>query len=252
MRVVRNIGYIKRRRRTAKLMVLGGMLLLGGSWLLTLLYPTLFFVALAGLVFGFFFFNGGMQQIAKWSRNPRSDVVIDEELRHLNDRYTLIHYPDLPGRRPEHILILPTGMIVLTTRAMIGRMSVKGRIWRKLGNPLGRFFTLSTPQLGNPTIESEEQVKALHDFLEAENLPSRDTIEGIVVFVAENVEVDINEPTLPVLHVTELTEHIRSKTGDVTIGGKDREELIVGLSRGEAIESNAITSARPKKRVRAA
>lgn len=233
-------------------MVLGGLLLLGGSWLLTLLYPDLFFMALAGLVFGFFFFNGGMQQFAKWSRNPRADVVIDEELRHLNDRYTLIHYPDLPGRRPEHILVLPSGLLVLTTRAMVGRMSVNGRTWRKLGNPLGRFFTLSTPQLGNPTIESEEQVKALQDFLEAESLPAREAIEGVVVFIAENVEVEINEPTLPVLHVTELTEHIRSKSGDVTLSGKDRELLIAGLSRGEELESNAITSSRPKKRVRAA
>jgi hypothetical protein len=252
MRVVRNTGYIGRRRRAAKLMVVAGLLLLGGSWVLTLIYPDIIFIALAGLVFGFFFFNGGMQQIAKWSRNPRSDVVIDEELRHLNDRYTLIHYPDLPGRRPEHILVLPSGLMVMTTRELVGRMSVKGRSWRKLGNPLGRIFMLSTPQLGNPTVESEEQVKALHDFLEAEGLPGRETIEGVVLFVADNVEVEIDEPTLPVLHVTELLAHIRSKSGDVTIGGKEREQLLAGLSRGENLETNAVAPARPKKRIRAA
>jgi hypothetical protein len=233
-------------------MVFSGLLLLGGSWLLTLVYPDLFFIALTGLVFGFFFFNGGMQQLAKWARRPRADVVIDEELRSLNDRYTLIHYPDIPGRRPEHILILPTGLMVMTTREMVGRMSVKGRSWRKLGNPLGRFLMLSTPQLGNPTVESEEQVNALRAFIEAENLPAHVTIEGVVVFVADNVEVEIDEPTLPVLHVTELLTHIRASSGDVTIGGKEREQLVAALSRGEDLETNAVSSARPKKRVRAA
>jgi hypothetical protein len=111
MRVVRNIGYIKRRKRAGKIMVLVGLLLLGGSWGITLLYPDLFLMATVGLVFGFIGFNGGMQQIGRWSRKPRSDVVLDSQLARLNDRYTLIHYPDFPGRRPDHILVMPTGLL---------------------------------------------------------------------------------------------------------------------------------------------
>jgi hypothetical protein len=251
MRVVRNIGYIKRRKRAGKIMVLVGLLLLGGSWGITLLYPDLFLMATVGLVFGFIGFNGGMQQIGRWSRKPRSDVVLDSQLARLNDRYTLIHYPDFPGRRPDHILVMPTGLLVLTLREVTGRVLVKGRMWRKRGSPLGRMFMLSAPQLGNPTIENEEQVKVVSEFLKSEGHAV--DVQGAIVFVAQNIEVEINESPVPIVHVTELLDYVRdSLGGEVAISGRDRELIVEKLSRGEELERSAGTPVRPKKRVRAA
>lgn len=249
MRVVRNIGYVKRRRRAGRVIVFSGVLLLFGSWALSFLMPTLFLAAMLGLAFGFIFFNGGLQQLTRWSRKPRADEVLDQELRPLNDRFTLVHFPELPGRRPDHVLIMPSGLLVMTTREIQGRLSVKGRTWRKRGNPLGRMFFLGGPQLGNPTIENEEQVRVLQEFLTNESLPGQ--VEGAVVFVADLVEVEIVDPEIPVLHASEILDHVRQLSGDATLTGRDREQLAAQLSRGEEIEQDDPQPARPRKRVRA-
>ena len=207
MRIVRNTGYIKRRKRAGKMIVAAGLLVLIGSWIITLLYPTLFLLATVGLAVGFIFFNGGMQQLSRWSRRPRNDEIIDADLNRLNDRYALVHYPNVPGRRPDHVLIMPNGVLALTSREVTGSVKVKDRAWRKLGNPLTRMLLLGGPQLGNPTIENEEQVKALNTYLASKDLPSNAT--GAIVFVADKVEVDIENPTLPILHATELLDYVR-------------------------------------------
>jgi hypothetical protein len=250
MRVVRNVGYIKRRQRAAKLMVGLGLLVLLGSWAVYLTNSSIFLFAMIGLVFGFIFFNGGMQQIARWSRRPRADLAIDSELQRLNDRYTLIHFPQIPGRRPDHVLVTPQGPLVFTSREAVGRMSVNGRRWRKRSNPLGLLFSFGGPQLGNPTIENEEQVKGLQEFMTSESLPGEPF--GAVVFVADNVEVEIVDSPIPVLHVTELYDHVRSIPANITLSGGDRDRLAEGLARGEELERSAAAPPRPKKKVRAA
>lgn len=251
MRVIRNTGYIKRRKRAAKIMVLGGLTLLGGSWLITLFYPDLFLMATVGLVFGFLGFNGGMQQVGRWSRKPRADLLLDNELARLNDRFTLIHYPDFPGRRPDHVLVMPTGVLVLTPREITGRAQVRGKMWRKKGSPIGRMFMLSAPQLGNPTIENEGQIAAVTSALESEGLTP--DVQGVIVFLAVNIEVEIIDSEAVVLHLTELLDYVRDDLGgEVTVSGRDRELIVEKLARGEELERNAVTPARPRKKVKAA
>jgi len=250
MRVVRNTGYIKRRKRAAQMMVGAGLLLLLSSWGVYLIRPEIFLFAMVGLAFGFIFFNGGMQQMTRWARRPRSDIVIDNQLKSLNDRFTLIHYPDIPGRRPDHILISPAGVLVMTTREAHGRLSVKGTRWRQRRAPFLSLFSLGGPQLGNPSVENEEQVKAVREFLTAENLTIEPT--GAIVFVADNVEVEMEDTPVTILHATELHDHLLETGSEVTVGGRERDQLVEKLSRGEALERSVDKVTRPKKRVRAA
>lgn len=251
MRVVRNTGYIKARKRASRIMVALGMALMGGSWFFAVAQPDLFLFATVGLAFGFIFFNGGMQQVSRWSRRPRTDVLLDTVLQRLTDRYTLIHYPKLPGYRPDHVLVSPAGVIVITPREIGGRMSVNGSRWRRLGSPLGRMFSYGGPQLGNPTLESEKQVAAVKEVLDAENLGT--AVEAAIVFVHDNVEVEMQESAVPVLHVTELYDHIRSEGTQVTLGTRERDLAIEKLSVGEQIERSTSTQAPiKKKKVRAA
>jgi hypothetical protein len=250
MRVVRNVGYIKRRKRAAQMMVAIGLLLLIGSWSVYIFQPDIFLFAMIGLAFGFLLFNGGMQQMTRWARRPRSDLVIDKELQALNDRYTLIHYPDIPGRRPDHVLVSPTGLLVMTSRETHGRMSVKGTRWRKRSNPMLSIFSMGGPQLGNPSLENQDHVAAVRDFLASEKIAAEPA--GAIVFVADNVEVAIEDTPIPVLHVTELHDHVLVTAGAVTVGGRERDQIAETLSRGEEMERSVDKPARPKKRVRAA
>lgn len=248
VRVVRNIGYVRKRRRVARIMVVVGLLLILTAIAFTL-SPGLLFFAYAGLIIGFLTFNGGMQQVGRWSRKPRNDEVLDAALSRLNDRYALIHYAEFPGRRPDHILITPAGIMVLSTREIAGRVSVNGRRWRKRGSPFGFIFGMSGPQLGNPTIENEEQIATLTTFLTEENIQAH--VEGAVVFLHPNVEVEVQDETVPVVHVTELYDYVRDRSDVVSLGNRERDALIEKLSRGEELERVGSSPATPKKKLRA-
>lgn len=214
------------------------------------LYPGFIYFAYAGLIVGFLTFNGGMQQLAKWGRKPRNDEILDLSLSRLNDRYAMIHYAEFPGRRPDHVLVTPSGILVLSTREIAGRVRVNGKKWRKIGSPFGFIFGMSGPQLGNPTIENEEQIRSLQAYLSAELLEAR--VDGAVVFVHPNVEIEVEEETLPIVHVTDLLDFVREQAEEVTLGTRERDTLIDKLSRGDDLERAGSAAAPPKKKIRAA
>src|SRR5918998_3815 len=121
MRVVRNIGYVKRRKRLARWAALGGFAMLGATFWLAL-DPSLILLAYVPLLVGTLVFHFGMQQIAKWNRNPRNDVLLDTRLQQLPDKFELIHYASVGKRTVEHLLLHPGGVLVLTVRELPGRV----------------------------------------------------------------------------------------------------------------------------------
>lgn len=252
MRVVRNNDYIKRRQRGSRLMVWLGVLGLFSSIVMTF-YPQLILPAYGVLIFGFIFFNSGMQQLAKWNRRPRPDEMLDDALRRLNDRYTLIHYPNVPGNRPEHVLIFPAGLLVITTRELAGRVRVELNKWRKADRSFLSIFRLGGPQLGNPTAESEMQQQALRSFLEAHDLPGVDLVDGIVVFLNPRAELEVVSSDLTVVKVDELVNAVRDFGTEGLIPAKQRDEIITALSEGEGVEGpiSLPTRAASAKRARA-
>jgi hypothetical protein len=72
------------------------------------------------------------------------------------------------------------------------------------------------------------------------------------VFVHPNVEVEVENETLPIVHVTDLYDFVREHTDGVSLGTKERDQLVDKLSRGDELERVGATSATPKKKIRAA
>jgi hypothetical protein len=235
MRVVRNNGYLRRRRRTARWLVFGGVMGLALAMVMVL-RPALIIPAYGVLIVGFLVFNSGMQQLTKWSRRPRADEVLDQLLRRLNDRYTLVHYPDTGGWRPEHVLIAPVGLIVITTRAVPGKVRVEGDSWSRVGNWFVRFFGLGGPQLGNPTIECRRQQESLEDFLTLNDLPGKEHIDGIIVFLNPRAELEVVESDLSVVMADELLHTVRELGTEANLPNDPRKEIIGTISQGEEIE----------------
>jgi hypothetical protein len=243
MRVVRNNGYIRRRRRAARWLVFAGLMGLFLAMAMTL-RPALILPAYGVLIIGFLVFNAGMQQIGKWSRRPRADEVLDSLLRRLNDRYTLIHYPNMDGWRPEHVLVFPGGLVVLTPRAVHGKVRVEGDRWSRVGNFFIRFFGLGGPQLGNPTLECNRQQEALVTFLTLNDLPGVDEVEGLIVFLNPRVELEVVSSDLTVLEADELLHAIRDLGSESRLHNEQRKELVAALSLGEEIEGPTSLPAR--------
>lgn len=252
VRIVRNSKFINRRKRFSKLFVLLGVLMLFGSALPALTgRETLVLPAYGALVLGFVLFIGGMQQVTKWSRRPRADVQLDETLARLNDRYAIFHYIDIGKQSPDHIVVTPGGALVVTTKDVRGLVRLSGTRWRKQGALFGRLFSLGAPQLGNPTLENKLQVETLEAFFDKANLPG--DVEGIIVFISDNVEIEMREPELEVLHYTELAEYVRDVGAEVTLPNAERSSIVEALTVGDGLEIiGGSTPTRPRKKVRAA
>lgn len=246
MKIIRHDAYIAKRRRNSKLIALVGFLLLTGTLFLAL-NPRLILISYLLMLGGFVLFNIGMQQVGKWSRNPRNDQMIDQHLKALPDRYAIVHYAEVGKRRIEHILVHPGGALALTAKEIDGEIHQRQQRWRRKSAGLRRFFTFSGPQLGNPSVETDRDVAELERFLESHQLEVE--VEGAIAFVHPAVELHIEEPDYPVLHGDELAGFVGTLPADESFTAREREQL-VGLLKGSEVVNAPVATGRrrPVKR----
>ncbi len=250
MRIIRNLDYVKTKRRNARLSAVGGFVLLMSTFFLTL-NPNTFIFSYVLLIFGFIIFSQGMRDITKWSRPVRNDQVLDRKLATLNDQYTLIHYARIGRRVVEHMLVFPGGVLVLTAKEYFGEVNVKGRRWRQGGFGLRRVFGLSGPQLGNPSIETDISIAAVEKHLEAEQFEAE--LHGAIVFVDPRTTINAETPDYPIVMPDELTKFVQEEPADDSIKPADRTRLAELLDGGGTLENApSSTRRRPVKRRAAA
>lgn len=242
MKIIRHDAYIAKRKRSSKLIALLGFLMLTGTLFLALL-PNLLLPSYLLMLFGFVLFNIGMQQVGKWSRNPRNDQVLDHQLKALPDRYAMVHYAPVGKRRLDHILIHPGGALVITAKEIDGAVEERKSRWRRKGTGLRRFLSFSGPQLGNPSIETDTAIGALETFLTEKQFEV--DVEGAVVFIHPHVELDIEDPDFPVLHGEELAAFVTSLPAAEALSSRDRERLVALLQGSEIV---AVPAQAPRRR----
>jgi len=255
MKIYRDLEYVKKRKRMATLSAVAGVALLGSAfWAATAAGPAAVLVAYLPLLAGTIIFHLGMQQVGKWNRAQRNDVILDALLKDLGDRYTLVHYAKLGKRVVEHALIYPGGVLAITTKEVPGEVSyrpseVSGRDgrWRKVGQGLSRFFGMGGPQVGNPTGEAATDVQALESTLAAEHLEA--DVDAVVAFVNPQVRLDVIEPDFPVTNAEGLRPYIASLPADPTLQSAERQRLLELLLREGSFElPQATPTRRPVKR----
>ncbi|MEA2512984.1 MAG: hypothetical protein QOF33_3292 [Thermomicrobiales bacterium] len=254
MRLVRNIGYVKRRKRFARLSALFGFLFLAATFPLVFVWgqsSNLVIVAYVLLFAGFVLFNMGMQQLGKWSntpRHPRNDLALDSKLQPLSDKYVLIHYARLGKRVVEHLLIHPGGVLAIMAKDYPGKVTVRGNRWRRKGVGLTRMFGMSGPQLGNPSVETEQAVEAVEETLKAGQLEV--DVSSVIVFVSSMVDLDVEEPTHPTILLDDLPGFIRSLEIDPSLRATDRDTLTALLGKGEELERQEVRRTRRPVKVK--
>ncbi len=247
MRIVRNVGYVTRRKRTARWTALLGFVMLASTMVLTYRFPALILIAYALLFAGMVTFHLGMQQLGKWSRTPRNDQLIDGLLKTLGDKYSLVHYAELGKRTIEHVLVHPGGVLALTARELPGRVQLKRGRWRKLGGGLGRLFGMGGPQLGNPTADADSDTAALRDYLTEHQLEAE--VDAALVFLNPRIELDVEEPDYPVTNAEGLPEFVRALPEDGSLRPAERQALLDLLAKGERLErQEPVSRRRPVKR----
>jgi hypothetical protein len=247
MRIIRHSSYIQQRKRRARWLALIGFAVLT-STLFIALNPALILPSYIAMLGGFVTFNIGMQQIGRWSRNPRNDQLLDRHLDKLGERYALVHYADAGGKHIDHVLIYPGGALVLTAKEIDGEISVKGNRWRRKSRGLRRLFSFSGPQLGNPGQETDSAVATLETFLEKSQLEI--DVNGVIVFLHPLAELDVESPEYPVLHNDEVASFVHSLEPDESFSKVERDRLIALLSEGADAQAPTTTASRrrPVKR----
>jgi hypothetical protein len=252
LRVHRNIGYIENRQKRTRKFVGLGIVLLASAVITPIVGPSQNFIIVSyiALIIGFFSFIYGTQQYSKWRRRPRIDEALDAALARLSDRFTLIHYPELGHNSPEHVVVSPGGVIVLTAKDVSGRISVDGKRWRQHKLIFLRFFNLGAPSLGAPTAENELQMDTLEAIFDEHAVPGE--IEGVIVFMPDDVEIQMNEPESTIAHVSELFDLIREIGSEVQLGNDDRNQIVELLTVGTRFETTGARSSRPKKKIKVA
>jgi len=222
--VARNLEQVQSNKRLSRLKVLAGVLLfLIGAPISFLGNVTFLLVAYTAVIIGFILFNSGLQGVAKWGRKVRNDQLVDQELRRLSDRYTLVHYPRIGNRTLDHVLVHETGLVVMSSKEVIGRVEVRGTRYRKPGQSMiGRFIGMGGPQLGQPPVENGLDRKALLEALAAaateRHWPTDVPVDGLIVFIAPRLVLNADDAAdPPAVKLAELLGWVQSHTRGMPI-----------------------------------
>ncbi len=232
MRVVINQAKIKRNRQISHI---------------------LFLVSLAGMGIGFFYTwtadpNAQTSQIScfilpmlmlltlisvrmanTWIREPRPEDVLEQSLKGLGQKYTIFHYL-LPA---PHVLVGPEGVYTLTTVWQEGQYAVKGKKWSGDGGIMRKVLGyMRQDLLGNPFADATLEAQQVQRLLDKIVPGSGVEVQPLVVFISPKVEVEIEDPMLPVLFADpkrkpSLREYLKAqaKSGRQTLSQADMDKL---------------------------
>lgn len=220
MRVITNKKLIRNRARLGRVASLVGLavLFLG---LVASLYPQWILASFGCLVVGFVLSQVGVYNANRWVKQPRADQRLDKILKGFDDRYQLYNYI-LPA---PHVLLAPFGLCVITPRDQRGKVRCQGEKWRHQAgwSRILRFF--GQEGLGNPTKEVRAHVEKLRRFL-AKRLPGDEVpIEGVVVFTNPEVDLETEDPAVPVLDGKQFKSFLRDLSKQRPIPASQRKQL---------------------------
>jgi hypothetical protein len=255
MKVYRDVTYVQKRKRMAIAMSLVGVALLGSAfWMATGLGEEAILIAYVPLLIGTVLFHLGMQQVGKWNRPQRNDVVLDSLLKDLPDRYELVHYGRVGKRTVEHALVYPGGVLAIVAREIPGGVKYENGRWRKVSQGIGRLFGMGGAQLGNPTADANADTAALKSLMEQLSLPPDDA-DAVIAFINPTVKLEVEEPDYPVTNADGLRRYIVSLPADEDFRAADRDRVVAALTAEGSFETPQVAARsrpRPVKRPRAA
>ena len=162
---------------------------------------------LVALGFGWIMSQVGIYLAHRYVRDPRPDEIVDKALGKVTRKGRLYHYL-LPA---SHVLLMETGIIILIAKYQGGKISVVNDKWKQAGLGMRKIF--GQENLGNPTREAEDSIKAMAAYIsnhapEVEEVP----IGALIVFTSvELKDLDISESRFPAMHHSKVKSYLRRK-----------------------------------------
>jgi hypothetical protein len=236
MRVIRNVTYVRQQKSRAKWLTLAGFILFASGFASVAVLETPWLSYLT-LIPAYVLFIAGMQQLGKWTnspRRPRGDIALDELLKHLPDRYTLIHYAKVGNTIVEHILLHPGGALAIVLRDVTGKIELRKKRFRRQSNPLTRILSASGPPLGQPDHEHDQAIAATEAFLK--EIQQEVDVTGVVVFTSPDHQLEEIDPELDAIALADLPDYVRVFDPDPSFRQNDRDHIANALTAGEGFE----------------
>ncbi len=232
MRVVKNDAFIKQRVKFAQRGSLIGMgMLLGSLFLSWQQQPLISWLLLIG---GFVVAMASARVGNRYIRPPRPDTVLDKVLKGLDNKYTIYHFL----RPAEHLLLTPSGLIVLRMQEQRGRVVVRGKRWRHQPAWQRLRTFLGEEGLGNPAQMLRRDLAGTARDLAG--LPGGDgsvPVEGIIVFYHGKTELDAEGAEYPVVLPEDLRATVRAMAeAHQPLGDRSRKALAAALGGEEPPE----------------
>ncbi len=211
MVVIRDEKRIARLGRLAQILSFAGLGVLIAGLLLIFITEdvNVFIYQMIALVIGFILSQFGLHFAHRYLRRPRMDQALDKAAGKFARKDGRLYHYLLPA---NHVLLLPTAVVVLVAKFQTGRISADGDVWQQKG--LGMRGLFGREGLGNPGREADVATARMEAYIE-ENVPQAADVPVIpvIVFTAQNVDsLEVKDSRVPAVHASKLSGALRQQT----------------------------------------
>ena len=230
MKIIKNEKLIERNGKIGQWTSLAALGVLGLGMYISFAKPQFSTYSIICLVIGFIMTQIGMYMGSRWGRSPRPDEQLDTGLKGLQNEFNMYHY----SSPVSHLLVGPSGVWVLLPYHQRGTISFEKNRWKMKGGGFlqGYMRIFGQDNLGRPELDAENEVLTLQKFfakkLNGSEIPE---IKPILVFTADDVELDTGDSPITAMKLKQLKEFMRQ-------GGKNRTlsseviETLTGVLEG--------------------
>jgi len=193
-------------------------------------------ISFAALAIGFMLASIGSYYINRFARRrwpgsrffERPDEVLERNMKGFDDRYSYFAM-SLPA---PYVLVGPNGVIIFAVRSDKGRVIVNGDKWREPFS-FGRIFTMfSREGVGNPAQDLEDQKRKIRQLLgqeqasaDAENPLATVPVEGAAVFLNQEIQLELTNPTVSVLRADQIKDYVRARAKEAKLSNAVQRTL---------------------------
>lgn len=162
-----------------------------------------------------------MRRYYTWSAGARGENVVARTLQQLDDSYYLLNSVVLPGRKGDidHVLLSTKGVFVIEAKNYSGRVMCDGDHWYRVKRG-------SHNEVRAESVSEQVKKNAVHlrDFIQ-QTARLNLWVNPVCVFVNPSVQLELKNPTVPVLRPAELANFIRSARTSSNLSEDQLREL---------------------------
>lgn len=210
MIVLRDEQRVARLARLGQILSLAGLavLVLGLLFIFIADNELVFIYQLIALTVGFVLSQIGLYYTHRYQRKPRPDETLDRAAGKYARKDGRMYHFELPA---EHVLLLPSAVIVFILQFQTGNISVEGDDWRQTGLGIRGWF--GQERLGNPSRTAEKEMAKMQTFIAAQAPTATDApIFPIIVFTSDTIgTLNTENCTIPAMYHKKLAGYLRQR-----------------------------------------